>query len=155
MAKRLGIEKKIEENGFNIKIGTLNKLNPTSIYIESGTFISPFEEKEEYQTDTEFLEKCINDNIKNFIKQNKIYDKNYICAFELPSERMKVGKNSYLSIQCHLKQNGNMGANEILDITSNLSSKLFKDIQKSILCCGFTSNKCKRRTNYKENIVVA
>lgn len=153
MSKRLGVERKIEENGFKIKIGTLNKLNPTSVYIESGTFISPFEEKEEYQTDTEFLEKSINDNIKNFIKQNKIFDKNYICAFELPSERMKVGKNSYLSIQCHLKQTGGLTTNEILDKTQELSSKLFKDIQKSILYSGFTLNKPKRKTIYKENII--
>ena len=153
MAKRLGAERKIEENGFKIKVGTLNKLNPKTIYIETGVFISPYEDKEEYKTDTDFLEKSINDNIKNFIIHNKIYDKNYICAFELPSERMKIGKSSYLSLQCHLRQSGNLETNEILEETLKLSGKLFKDIQKSIICSGFTLKKTAKKTIYKENIL--
>ena len=88
MAKRLGIEKKIEDDGFKIKIGTLNKEKPNSIYIESGVFITPFENKEQYKEDTDFMEKSINDNIKNFIKQNPLFEKNYICAVEIPYERI-------------------------------------------------------------------
>ncbi len=153
MAKRLGIEKKIDNNNFKIKIGTLNKMNPNNLYIESGVFISPFEEKDDYASDTEFLEKSINDNIKNFIKSNKLYDKNYICSIEIPVERMKVGKNSYLSLQCHFKQTENLTIDEFLNKTIELSGKLFKDIEKSVLCSGFTVNKTRKKTIYKEKII--
>ena len=154
MSKRLGIERKVENDNFKIKVVTLNKFNSNSLFIESGTFISPFEEKDDYTSDTEFLEKSINDNIKNFIKQNKLYDKHYICAFELPVERMKVGKNSYLSLQCHFKQTENLTIDEFLDKTVDLSKKLFKDIEKSVRCCGFTVNKTRKKTIYKENTIV-
>jgi hypothetical protein len=153
MSKRLGIEKKIENGDFKIKIGTLNKYNPLNLIIESGTFISPFEEKDDYTEDTDFLEKSINDNIKNFIKQNKIFNKNYICVFDLPHERMKVGKNSYLSLQCHLKQNGGLTLDEFLNTTANLSKNLFKEIEKTVKCCGFILNKTRKKTIYKENIL--
>lgn len=153
MAKRLGIERKVENDDFKIKIGTLNKEKPTNIYIESGTFITPFENKEGYKEDTDFMEKSINDNIKNFIKNTPLFEKNYICAVEIPYERMKVGKKSYLSLQCHLKQTENMGANELLDRATELTPKLFKEIKKSITYSGFTINKTSKKTIYKENML--
>jgi hypothetical protein len=149
MAKRLGTERKVENNNFKIKVGTLNKYNSSTLYIESGVFVSPIENKNDYLEDTEFLEKSVNINIKNFIKQNSLYDKNYICAFELPVERMQVGKNSYLSIQCHLKQSGDLTIDEFLDKTVNLTEKLFKEIEKSVLCSGFIVNKTRKKTIYK------
>lgn len=153
MGKRLGIERKIENDGFKIKIGTLNKEKPNSVYIESGVFISPFEKKDGYKEDTDFMEKSINDNIKNFIKQTPLFDKNYICSVEIPYERMKVGKKSYLSLQCHLRQTEGIDANELVDRMVNLTPKLFKEIKKSITYSGFTINKNEKKDIYKENIL--
>ena len=153
MAKRLGIEKKIEDDGFKIKIGTLNKEKPNSIYIESGVFITPFENKEQYKEDTDFMEKSINDNIKNFIKQNPLFEKNYICAVEIPYERIKKGKKSYLSLQCHFKQTKGINATELVDTTMALTPSLFKEIKKSISYSGFTINKTGKNDIYKEKIM--
>lgn len=153
MAKRLGIEKKFEDDGFKIKVGTLNREKPTSVYIETGVFITPFQQKDEYKEDTDFMEKSINDNIKNFINQNPIFEKNYICSVEIPYERMKIGKKSYLSVQCHLKQTKGVTASELLDETISLSPKLFKEFKKTINYSGFTINKPEKKTIYNENIL--
>ena len=63
---------------------------------------------------------------------------------------MKVGKNSYLSLQCHLKQKENLTIEEFLDKTVELSKNLFKDIEKSVKYSGFTVNKTRKKTIYKE-----
>ena len=151
MAKRLGVERKINNDEFSIKIGALNKEEPNTIYIESSTFISPFENKDEYKSDTDFMEKSINDNIKNLLKQNSLFDKHYILSVEIPYERMKVGKKSFLSIQCHLKQTQKLGVNELLDKAIPLTENLFKEITKTVNYSGFTVNKTKKKTIYKEN----
>ena len=98
------------------------------------------------------MEKSINDNIKNFIKQTPLFDKNYICSVEIPYERMKVGKKSYLSLQCHLRQTEGIDANELVDRMVNLTPKLFKEVKKSITYSGFTINKNEKKDIYKENI---
>lgn len=152
MAKRLGLERRIEDDGLKVKVGTLNKERPTSIYIETGMFISPSEEKEEYKTDTDSMEKEINNDIKTFLKKNPAFDKNYICSVEIPYERMKLGKKSYLSLQCHLKQKGGLDANNLLDTAVTLTPNLLSDIRKSVSRNGFGINKGHKRAIYKENV---
>ena len=152
MAKRLGIEKKVDNKNFNIKIGTLNKEEPHTIYVESSTFITPAEDKDEYKSDTDYMEKSINDNIRLFLRGNSLFDKNYILSVEIPYERMKKNKSSFLSLQLHFKQTKKLNANDLLDEALPLTKNLFNDITDSVLCSGFKLNKRKKKTIYKENI---
>ena len=41
--KRTNVEKRLKNDFFNIKLGTVNKNNPEVIYFEVRTFISPLE----------------------------------------------------------------------------------------------------------------
>ena len=140
MAKRLNTEKKIKRNGFNIKIGTTNRLNPNTVYIDLGGYITPQEEKKEYSEDILSLNKMLNHEIKANLRTNNEFDKKYICVIETASERMKMGKKSYISLQCHLKQQNCLDTNEILQATDEFITNLSPVIINTIEYNGFSVN---------------
>ena len=41
MEKKINSEIKIHDNDFKIKIGTTNKKNPETLYVQIGTYIKP------------------------------------------------------------------------------------------------------------------
>ena len=48
MIKKINSEIKFHDNKFKIKIGTIDKKNPDTIYIELGTYITPIDIKDSY-----------------------------------------------------------------------------------------------------------
>ena len=60
MAKRLNVEKSIENTVFKTKIGTVNRLNPTSLYVTGKAYISPMEEDADYEDKVDGLKGDLN-----------------------------------------------------------------------------------------------
>jgi hypothetical protein len=141
MVKRLNSEKKITTNGFKVKIGTTNRLNPSTIYIDMGGFITPQENKEEYLQNVDEIDKLMKKQIKKHLINNNDFDKKYICVIETASERMKVGKKSYISLQCHLKQKSNMDVNAIFQSAESLTHELVANFNEIIDNNGFSTVK--------------
>lgn len=141
MVKRLNSEKKITTNGFKVKIGTTNRLNPSTIYIDMGGFITPQENKEEYLQNVNEIDKLMKKQIKKHLINNNDFDKKYICVIETASERMKVGKKSYISLQCHLKQKSNMDVNAIFQSAESLTHELVANFNEIIDNNGFSTVK--------------
>ena len=153
MTKRLNTETKFKNGGFKVKIGTTNRLNPNTIYIDLGGYIIPQEDKTSYDENVLGLDKMLNKSIKKQLIDNKYFDKKYICVTETAQDRMKKGKSSYISLQCHLRQTEGIDANELVDRMVNLTPKLFKEVKKSITYSGFTINKNEKKDIYKESIL--
>lgn len=103
MAKKIATEIKIGNFLFNGKVGTLDKSNPNSIYIELGTFLTPQYEEESYEELMKTVEKKFKRLLLGKVLSTCYFEKDYICVFEISSDRMKLGKRSFLSIQCHFK----------------------------------------------------
>lgn len=138
MAKRLNTELKFKKGGFKIKIGTTNRLNPNTVYIDLGGYIVPKEEKTEYGTDICELDKMFNSYLKKELHISKCFDKKYICVIETAQDRMKKGKTSYISLQCHLKQNNNLNVNEIIDKTKEFTDIMANSFNAAIEYNGFS-----------------
>ena len=141
MAKRLNTETKLNKNGFKIKVGTTNRLNPNTIYIDLGGYIVPQEDKNSYDDDVVELDKMFNKQLKTRLSKSGVFDKKYICIIETAQERMKRGKKSYISMQCHLKQSGNLNVNDIIDITKNFTDEISKELTDIIEYNGFSIKK--------------
>ena len=124
MAKRLNTEIKFKNGGFKVKIGTTNRLKPNTIYIDLGGYIIPNDDKSNYDEDVYQLDKMLNKNIKKQLLYNEFFDKKYICVVETAQDRMKIGKSSYISLQCHLKQSGNLNVNDIIDAAKIFTNDL-------------------------------
>lgn len=137
MVKRLNSETNFKKDGFKIKVGTTNRLNPQTVYIDLGGYVIPQENKIEYEEDINELNKTFNKHLKNKLCNISVFDKKYICVIETAHERMKKGKTSYISLQCHLKQTGNLNAEEIIKQTTNLTNNLTSDLTEIMKVNGF------------------
>ena len=97
--KKINSEVKFCDNNFKIKIGTTDKKNHNSIYIELGTYIMPNEVKNTYNSEIEDFEKII----KRFVKDNITQNNDFIIIIDIANDRISVNKKSYLEIQIFLK----------------------------------------------------
>lgn len=59
-SEKLNREKKIANNKFSLILGTVNRLRPTTIYIDGRTFIMPLEAKTDYNEDLKAINKVSN-----------------------------------------------------------------------------------------------
>ena len=105
MAKRLDVEKKLNNDTFKSSIGSVNRLNPISIYVSGKTYISPTEEMDEYGELIDALDKDLKSILKRYTAGNKFLNKTFISNLEVPKNGLKYGKNTYLFFQLFFSQN--------------------------------------------------
>lgn len=102
--KRLNAEKKIDSQYFNLKMGTVNRLNPKAVYIEGKAFITPSEEMDDYAYSVNLSKKSFKTSISRSLMNSNIFDRNFIVDFDVAIGGIKVGKHSFLSFQVLFKQ---------------------------------------------------
>ena len=148
--QRLNIEKKIKNDFFNIKIGTVNRLNPQVIYFEIRTFISPLEEYDNYNFIFSSLRKNLSKNLMEKLNGNYFFNKNFILDFQVANSGVKINKKSYLTFQIFLKQNDDSLKNlkEIKKICEPLITEILDDLKKNILSYNFLIAKTKKENIY-------
>lgn len=141
MGKRLNVENRFNSNGFKVKVGTTNRLSPNTVYIDLGGYLIPQEDKVSYEEDINTIDKTFKRILKKKISIDNVFDNKYICVIETAHERMKKGKNSYMSLQCHLKQNGNLNTEDIITETEKLSGVIIKELIETANEYGFSVKK--------------
>lgn len=141
MGKRLNVENRFKYNGFKVKVGTTNRLSPNTVYIDLGGYLIPQEEKNSYEEDINTVDRTFKRLLKKKIGLGNIFEKKYICVIETAHERMKKGKTSYVSLQCHLKQNGCLNTEDIINETEGLSNEIIKDFIETANEYGFSVKK--------------
>ena len=65
---RLNSEKKIDNQYFDVKIGTVNRLNPRAIYVEGKTFIKPLEKRDDYKSDISIIRHTLKNKLNNELR---------------------------------------------------------------------------------------
>jgi len=104
--KKIGSEIKYSNDKFSIKIGTMDKKNPKTIYGVLGTYICPNVEKESYEEDINIFNKKSKENFHKLMSFSNDCDSiNNIFLTEVADTRIKQGKKSYLEIQFYIKPN--------------------------------------------------
>jgi hypothetical protein len=82
MSKRLNSENRFNINGFKAKVGTTNRLSPTTVYIDLGGYITPQEDKESYEDNILQMDKDFKKKLKFTLKNKTVFDKKCICVLE-------------------------------------------------------------------------
>lgn len=143
---RLNTEKKIEHNNFKIKIGTINRLNPESIYFECRSFITPTIEKSEYFSDISIIKSALKYELNKELRDSDIFYNKYIIDFNIPTSRMECGKSSFLSFQITLQQKSQLpfSLKQIKDESSNMITHIIDQLSNTIIESGFTMKKTKK-----------
>ncbi len=97
-------ETEIRNNTINIVVGTMDRKNPNSIYIDLNGYITPNLDKNDYSQELKILDGSISNTVNSIVKENDdIFEKNTICIFDVAGKRMSYDKKSYFSIQIFLK----------------------------------------------------
>ena len=78
MNKKINSEINFSDSDFKVKIGTTNKKNPETLYIQIGTYIKPSEIKPSYVDDVTLFDKSSKYFFKDKLKTSDIYNKNFI-----------------------------------------------------------------------------
>ena len=128
--ERLNGEKKINCSNFKLKVGTINKKNPSVIYIDGSTFISPVLDKDDYTNDIKNLKKDLITRIKNDLLRSNLFKSKYILDFDVKTSGLKQNKKSFLSFQCHLCQNNIIPFGEITKKSNDIINIFINNIEK-------------------------
>lgn len=103
--KKINSEIKIQDSEFKIKIGTTDKKQPNTLYVQIGTYIKPNDKKTSYINDIDKINKISKNFFKTKLENNDIYSKNFIFITDIADERINTKKKSFMEIQIHFKRN--------------------------------------------------
>lgn len=143
---RLNSEKKIDNKYFDVKIGTVNRLNPRAIYIEAKTFIKPLEEREDYLSDISLMRHTLKNKLSNELRKNELFDQRFILDFDIASSCVRHNKNSYLFFQVTMKQKNDppIKLEELKNMSESMVNNIVDELSDVIMECDFTLKKKKR-----------
>lgn len=99
--KTITSEKRINSNSFKIKIGTLDKKNPTTMYIDAGTYILPKEEKESYKHDIASLERHLRTLTRNTFKAIDSVSDDFLLVTDVALSRISTERTTHFTIQLY------------------------------------------------------
>lgn len=143
---RLNSEKKIDNKYFDVRIGTVNRLNPIAIYVEGRTFIKPLEERDDYLTDVSTMRYSLKKSVIKELNQSELFDRRFIIDFDIASSCIKYDKNSFLFFQITMKQKNNppIKINDLKTASEDMITNIVNGLTETIRNCDFTLKKEKR-----------
>ena len=151
MNKKICSEVSLDNPYFKLKIGTINKKDPTTFYIEGGTFIMPVEDdgipyKEKMSNAYRALKCGVTDLCHNLQTSGRPQISNsYLATIDVADERMKIGKKTYFSFQCFLKQDKNEATfSEIMENGNAYAAPILSSLEYCLKESGFALSKTKK-----------
>lgn len=146
MQKSICSEVSLENPYFKLKIGTINKKNPTTFYVEGGTFVTPITEDEElsYKEKMALVYKDMTKGLLRLTSENKSVKNSFIANIDVADERMKTGKKTYFTFQYYLHQDGEpIPFSEITENGEKYTKIVLDKIEYSLKENGFALSKTK------------
>ena len=147
MSKSICSEVSLENPYFKLKIGTINKKNPKTFYVEGGTFITPVENEEEnasYKDKINSVYKDMSKGIMILTSEAKNIHSSFIANIDVAYDRMMVGKKTYFTFQYYLQQSGELiPFSEITENGDRYTKVVLDRIEYSLKENGFAISKTK------------
>lgn len=145
MQKSICSEISLENPYFKLKIGTINKKNPTTFYVEGGTFITPVEDDGiTYKDKMANVYRAMSLGLIRLTGETKNILPSFIANIDVADERMKVGKKTYFTFQYYLKQNEEpVSFAEITENGEKYTKVVLEKIEYSLKENGFALSKTK------------
>ena len=123
---RVNGNKKVNHETIKGKVGVTDKHNHNVFYLEGSTFLLPNENIEDFNDALNKVETRCKKMVKELLLNHSALTSDFLMNFEVCSDRMKKGKNTYLSFQYHMKQKG--GANKSIINLKEENENLFETI---------------------------
>lgn len=147
--KSIMSEKTIKSKNFKIKIGTLNKKRPSTMYLEAGTYIKPTAVSESYKSHIVEIEKEMKLKAKEVIKTLPWIEKDFLLITDVAVNRIDTARKTHYTVQFYFKPN----QHEIVDFHKTFNQladefvlkygETFPTFQDIITTHGFVCSKTK------------
>lgn len=140
--KKIGSVIKIEDNDLKIKIGTIDKKNPSVIFLEGGCYIKPIINKDNYKEDIETINNLLKSTLKEELKENNYFKKDFMLFIDVADDWIKYNKKSFFSFQIFLKTsdkllNEKKNFGNIVSYLSEYNTHTINFIKETINNCGY------------------
>lgn len=139
------ISSEIRENVGNIrvKVGTMDKKNPSIIYSDLNTFLRPNEEIQGYEDRMGEIGNVILKRITAMVRGNDNISDRFVYVFDYPQEKMRPGKKSQITAHLHFKINSGSGYSQMQFVEMakkyiNDTADVYNDIDSLVSERGFT-----------------
>lgn len=128
-----------------LRIGTIDKKNPSVMFIEGGFYIMPISKKEDYKTDMDSIKKQLKTIVKHKVETCKYLKSDYMFFTDIAEDRIMPNKKTYFSFQLFVKPKltNNMNFNSFLE-KMNDKEKWLEIIRKNILDNKYITSKNKK-----------
>ena len=124
--KTITSERTIKSKDFKIKIGTLNKKTPLTMYLEAGTYIRSTDDDDNYKSKIYNIEKEMKLLTKQLIRSVPIITEEFILVTDVAINRIDKERGTHYTIQLHFKPHPS-------DVLTK--HKTFKDISDDFIKC--------------------
>ena len=108
MARKVNSISTYNHNGIKVKIGTMDKKNPATLFLAFSTYIVPIVEEKSYRVNVKSMTDSFKRRVDETIHDGVVFHGDYIFIDEIPTDSMKLGKKTYVEIQVYLKVRPNV-----------------------------------------------
>ena len=145
---RLNSERTLPHDTFKLKMGVTNRTQPTAVYIEGKTCITPNEEKYDYRSDVRNIEYNLKKHVRNAtVKNDDLVSGGFILDMKLAESGIKKNKPSYLTFEITLKLPKSSIPSKLNDIKKRTQDDIYEIVdllEENILERNFSLSKTKR-----------
>ena len=156
MAKRLNIERSVGNKTFKARIGSINRLNPVSIYITGKAYINPNFDAEDYSDEIDGMDVDLKAILKRYLKGSDFLNNVFISNLEVPKNGLKYGKNTYMCFQLFFSQKfGNEVCRNMNDIKKKMCpwiNDVLDEFERKLIERGFTIHEKRREPDIYSKI---
>ena len=147
--KKISSEISINSNILKAKWGTIDKKNPSSIYLEMGTYITPKEKQEDYSDKIKEINKEGKQLVKTALLNTDGVKSDFIFVTDVADTRITYGKKSYISFQIHIGRTRSelekkIPFKEVVSQIGNKWTPVYDGIIDALESNGFSCSKTKK-----------
>ena len=142
---RINGNKNIAHKSIKSKVGLTDKENHSVFFFEGSSFITPTEDCSDFTEIISDVEASCRKSLKKKLLTHPDLSTDFLMNMEVCSDRMRVGKKTYLYFQYHFKQKYNNNESLISLKARNIEffTGLLDDITENITSYGITMSKTK------------
>lgn len=133
----------LNNDKLNVVYGTLNRLNPSILFFNGKMWIKPTC-KMDYVNESSEVCKVFKKNLKKVLLDNKLFDRKYICEFDIKPIGFCENKSKFISFEIVLKQkNVEHDITKLKNDMIEMFNPLFDELINDFNLYNFEVNSCK------------
>lgn len=108
MARKVNSISTYGYNGIKVKVGTMDKKNPSTVFLVFSLYIVPVVEEKSYMAKVKSMIDSFKRHVDETVRDGVVFHGDYIFIDEIPTDSMKLCKKTYVEMQVYFKVRPNV-----------------------------------------------